>query len=103
MEWTNGDTSVLAIYVAQTRSGVTWCARFFYKIHVEETEGTYDENKWKKLFKEAVIKSFPLFFDGKSVVGKPNLDAEKVDWNQFYSHCFKLTKPRPDIFKRNEE
>ncbi len=103
MEWTNGDTSVLVMYVAQTRSGVTWCARFFYKAHVEESEGTYDEKKWKDLFREAVIKSFPKFFDGKSIVGKPNLDAEKIDWNQFYAHCFELTKPRPDIFKSNEK
>src|SRR5215211_2920358 len=99
MEWTNGDTSVLAMYVAETRSGITWCARFFYKAHIEVSEGVYDEKKWKSLFRESVIENFSSFFDGKKVVGKPDLDAEKVDWDQIYSHCFELTKPRPDIFK----
>jgi len=102
MEWTNGDTSVLAMYVAETRSGITWCARFFYKAHIEVSEGVYDEKKWKSLFRESVIENFSSFFDGKKVVGKPDLDAEKVDWDQIYSHCFELTKPRPDIFKHDE-
>ena len=45
MEWTNGDTSTLAMYVAQTRTGVTWCVNFFYKAHAEKTDGTYNEEK----------------------------------------------------------
>lgn len=103
MEWSNADTSVLAMYVAQTRSGVTWLARFFYNAHAEESEGTYDEKKWKALFREAVVKNFSLMFDGKKAVGRPDLDSEKVDWEQFYTHCFELTKPNPDIFKNEEE
>jgi hypothetical protein len=101
VKWKNDDTRSLALYLVDLQS--TWCIRFFYKVHVEEAKATYDERKWRNLFKAAVMNDFPLLFDGKTRRGLSNLDAEKVDWEQIYSHWYTFTKPKNDIFKHDKD
>jgi len=102
MDWTNSDTIVSSLYVAETRERITWCASFFYKAHKELDEGVYNKELWPAKFRNAILKSFTLFFDGKKQVGKPNLDPDVIDWAQFYDHCFELTRPKPSIFEKSE-
>ena len=91
MQWANGHTSTLAMYL-KTRTGISWCAKFFYQAHLETKAGTYQEDKWKPLFRDGIVKGLPSFFDGKKVLGKPNLDVNKIDWDQLYSYYFEFTK-----------
>ena len=100
MQWNNEDTQVLAMYITETTSGLYWLGQFFWKIHKDIAANSYDENEWLKRFRTAIIKGLPDFFDGSGRIGIPNIDSEKIDWEQLYTRCLDITKPRPDLFKK---